>query len=82
MELHSADIDEFLYPFALGFGRIDVALAIDGDLMQIVELAGHIAHAAEGSDFNAVFTPKNMDLSVRVVGTEQETLLFIGPESD
>ncbi len=82
MELQSAHIDEFLYPFALGFGRIDVALAVDGDEMQIVELAGHIAHVAEGSDFDAIGTLNNVDLSVCVVGAEQEALLGIGPEND
>jgi len=44
--LKTAEIAEFLHPFALDFAAVDIAFGIDADEMEVVEFAKLVADAA------------------------------------
>src|SRR5215475_10319931 len=45
--LQPAEIAKFLHALALHLGGVDVAFAVDREIVQVVELAGAVAHVAE-----------------------------------
>ncbi len=47
LALKPAEIAEFLHALALHFGAVDIALAVDADEVEVVELAELMADAAE-----------------------------------
>src|SRR6188472_304764 len=75
------DIAEFLRAFSgIHFGRVNIALGVDGEIMHPVELASVTAVAAEHPDDLAGVAHQRAHLVVGAVGVEQEALLSIDPE--
>jgi hypothetical protein len=67
-----ADVPEFLHALALHLGAVDVAVAIDADEVDVVELAELVADAAPGTDEFAVGAIDGVELAVRIVDDEQQ----------
>src|SRR5262249_16281811 len=78
----SAEIAEFLHALSLHLGGVDVALAVDADEVEIVELAELMADAADAVDDLAGRAIDDMELAVRVVDHQQIGLLRVRPLHD
>src|SRR5687768_18476479 len=80
--LEPAHIAESLDALALHFSGVDVALAVDSEIVEVVELPGEVTDAAGLADDNAVAPAHHMELAVRIVRDDHVGLLCIGPEHD
>src|SRR5207302_3793011 len=74
-----AEVAEFLHALALHFGAVDVALAVDADEVEIVELAELMADAADGAHEVSAGAIDHVELAVRVVDDEQIGLRRVRP---
>src|SRR6478736_6955576 len=75
------DIAEFLRTLSgVDFRRVDVAFAVDGEIVNPVKLTGVAAVAPERADDLAVFAHQRADFVVGSVRVHQEGLVGIGPE--
>ena len=69
--LKPAEIAEFLHALALHLGGVDVALAVDADEVEVVELAELMADAPVGTHQLAVGAIDHVEFAVRVVDHEE-----------
>src|SRR5262245_48340480 len=67
----TAEILEALDSLALHFGCIDVAFAVNGEVMQVHELAQIGADAARGRHLHTVRATQHVELAVGVVGCDE-----------
>ena len=58
----AALVGEVLHALALHFGGVDVALAVDGDVVEVFELTRIAPHASEAADHLPVAAADHMDL--------------------
>src|SRR5215472_13636644 len=72
--------EEALHALALHLGGVDVAVLVDGDVVQILELAGTTPDAPEIADDRSIAFAQNMDLTVRIVRGEPIALVLVRPE--
>src|SRR3989442_10819224 len=73
--------DELLGALAgVDLRRIDVALAVDGEVVDPVELPGASAIAAEGAEDAAALAGEHPDVVVLAVGVVEDRLLAVGRE--
>src|SRR6516165_1220942 len=82
LALKPAEIAEFLHALALHFGGVDVALAVDADEVEVVELAELMADAAERPHQPAVGAIDHVELAVGVVDHQEIGLRRIRPLYD
>src|SRR4051812_39327792 len=80
--LEPTKVAEFLHALALHFGAVDVALAVDADEVEVVELAELMADAAVRADEASVGAIDDMELAVRVVDHQQIGLRRVRPFHD
>src|SRR5262245_6831868 len=78
-DLEPAKIAELLHARALHLGAVDVALAVDADEVEVVELAELMADAAVGAHEAAVGAVDDVELAIRVVDHQQISLRRIWP---
>src|SRR6516225_1178919 len=69
---------ELLHPVALGFAGHEIAVGIDPEAVQVEELAGLAAGAADMADLFEGGAIQDGDAFVRAVGDVKETLFRIG----
>src|SRR5690242_13032133 len=77
-----ADVLELLHALALHLGAVDVALRVDADEVQVVELAELVADAAPGADKLTGRAVDGVELAVRVIDHKQIALLRVRPHHD
>src|SRR6516225_4936862 len=73
-------VEEALQALALHLGGVDVALAVDGDVVEVFELTRATPHAPEAADHLPVAAADHMDLAVGIVRGEPIGLPLIRPE--
>src|SRR5215813_2656585 len=76
----AALVEEPLHALALYFGGVDVALAVDGDVVEVFELTRTTPHPSEAADDLPVAAADHVDLAVGIVRGEPMGLPFIRPE--
>src|ERR1700688_1639058 len=76
----AALVEEALYALALHLGGVDVALAVDGNVVEVFELTRATPHAAEAAHHLPVAAAEHMDLAVGIVRGEPIGLPLIRPE--
>src|SRR6202035_441860 len=76
----AALVEEPLHALALHLGGIDVALAVDGDVVEVLELARTASDASEAADQLPVAAADHMDLAIGIVRGEPIGLPFVRPE--
>ncbi len=57
-----ADITELLHPLALHLGGVDVALAVDAEIVEVFELAGIMSDAPERGEPGALLARQDVEL--------------------
>src|SRR5262249_23409712 len=77
--LQPAEIAKFLHALALHFGGVDVAFAVDREIVQVVELAGAVAHVAEGGDVFSVSAVEQVEFCVGIIQYQQVGCRCVGP---
>src|SRR5258707_15347336 len=80
--LEPAEIAELLQALALHFGGVDVALAVDADDVEVVELAELMADATIGTEELAVGAIDDVELAVGIVDHDEVGLCGIRPLRD
>src|SRR5437899_9273398 len=78
----SPEIAKLLHALALHLGAVDIALAVDADEVEVVELAELVADAADAVHHLAAHAVDNVELAVRVVHDQEIGLRRIGPLDD
>src|SRR5262249_29990465 len=63
----AALISKFLHALTLDFGGVDVALGVNGDVVEVFELARATSNATEAAHHRAVAPAQHMDLAVRII---------------
>src|SRR5207244_6041108 len=76
----TALVQEALDALALHLGGIDVALGVDSDVVEVLELARPATDAAEVSDDRPVAAADDVDLPIGIIGGEPVGLALVGPE--
>src|ERR1700730_17824103 len=76
----AALVEEALHALALHLGGVDVALAVDGDVVEVFELTRTAPHAPEAADHLPVAAADHMDLAIGIVRGEPIGLPLIRPE--
>src|SRR5579864_8137134 len=76
----AALVEEALHALALHLGGVDVAFAVDADVVEVLELTGAATDAPEAADHLPVTAAQNMDLPVGVVRGEPISLPLVRPE--
>src|SRR5215475_15032342 len=77
-----AEIAEFLHALALHLGAVDIALAVDADEVEVVELAELVADAAERPHQPPVGAVDHVELAVGIVDHQEIGLRRIRPLGD
>src|SRR5207247_5632511 len=73
-------VQEALDALALHLSGIDVALGVDSDVVEVLELARPAADASEVSDDRPVAAADGVDLPIGVIGGEPVGRSMVGPE--
>src|SRR5437867_2734402 len=76
----TALVQEALDALALHLGGIDVALGVDSDVVEVLELARPATDASEVSDDCPVAAADDVDLPIGIIGGEPVGLSLVGPE--
>jgi hypothetical protein len=66
----------------LHFGGVDVAFAVDGEIVEVFELAGVGSDASPAAEALAIAPTQHVEFAVRIVGDHHVALLRVGPEHD
>src|SRR5271170_8034898 len=66
----AAPVEEALHALALHLGGVDVALAIDGNVVKVFELTRTTSNAPEAADQLPVAAADHMDLAIGIVRGE------------
>src|ERR1700674_1580067 len=77
----AALVEEALHALTLHLGGVDVALAVDGDVVEVFELTRTTPHAPEAADHLPVAAADHMDLAIGIVRGEPIGLPLIRPEN-
>ena len=77
----AALVEEALHALALHLGGIDVALAVDGDVVEVFELTRTTPDAPEAADHLPVAAADDMNLAIGIVRGEPIGLPLIRPEN-
>src|SRR2546426_6141097 len=75
-----AHVAEPLHALALHLRGVDVALAVDREVVEVHELPEIGPDPAEITDDDAVAASDDMELTVRIVGGDEIALRRVGPE--
>src|SRR5215475_10116859 len=78
-ESQPAEIAKLLHALALHLGAVDIALAVDADEVEVVELAELVADAPDAVHHLAADAVDHVELAVRVVHDQEISLRCIGP---
>src|SRR5215469_9054587 len=73
-------VEEALHALALHLGGVDVALAVDTNVVEVFELSRAAPHAPEAADHLPVAAAEHMDLAIGIVRGEPIGLPLIRPE--
>jgi hypothetical protein len=76
----AAFVEEALHALPLHLCSVDVALAIDGNVMEVLELTRTTSDAPEAADHLPVAAANHMDLAIGIVRGEPIGLSLVRPE--